>query len=264
MAEEEHGSTTARNTGHGGGHHGPSAPHEDHHEGAPEWLISFADNVILQLGFFVILLAVTLRSGKAGSSPERSGDMPGAPPAAQLDFALAVREAFNNPVNPESTDPRDYWLVRRLKARRGQSEARSEGLQGAEHDVRSIRPSDYFGLGGAVFFETDSAELNDAGRQTLEELARYLRGYRTRIEIRGHASAQEAFSRPDRGMALSYERARAVATALVELGLPWERLHLIACADTDRVVLRADDPQGHQQNQRVEIIVTQEVPPVFE
>src|SRR5512136_3011850 len=94
--------------GHGGGGHG-----EEAHEGAPEWLISFADNVMLQMGFFVILLALAMKGSSAGGlakeGKQRAGG--GSPTPDQLDFAIAVREAFNNPVDVNSTDINDLLLV---------------------------------------------------------------------------------------------------------------------------------------------------------
>src|SRR5690349_11416681 len=79
-----------RKGGHGGGGHGGGG-HEEGHEGAPEWLISFADNVMLQMGFFVILLALNLKEPTTGGigGKESNGD----PPAALLDAAIAIREA---------------------------------------------------------------------------------------------------------------------------------------------------------------------------
>ena len=69
---DEHGE---HEEGHGGGSHGgghAAGGHEEGHEGAPEWLISFADNVALMMGFFVILLAMNM--GPKGSSVNNTGE----------------------------------------------------------------------------------------------------------------------------------------------------------------------------------------------
>ncbi len=268
MAEEqhEHASAAAAPAGSHGGHGGNGAGgahgggHEEPHEGAPEWLISFADNVMLQMGFFVILLALAMQTSKSGAGGSTSGEAAGGPTAEQLDWAIAVREAFNNPVDPESTDPHDFLLVRRLLVRRGLSDADSPGQKGADHDVKSIRPSDYFGCGGTVPFDADSTQLSPESQAALAEMLKYLRGYGSILEIRGHASAAESFGKPDRGMALSYDRARAVAEALAAAGIDWKQLRIIACADSERVVSRADNPHDHARNQRVEVIATQQAP----
>ncbi len=213
MSEEQREHTASGGGGgggsarHGGGNHGGhSGGHEEGHEGAPEWLISFADNVVLQMGFFVILLALTLTSVKSGAGGTDSGEAAGGPTAEQLDWAIAVREAFNNPVDLHSTDPRDLLLVRRLRARRGLADADSLGQKGADHDVKSIRPSDYFGWGGTVPFAQESSVLDEAGKAALAEMLEHLRGDGSLLEIRGHASAAEACGKADRGAGLSYER----------------------------------------------------------
>ena len=247
-----------RHAAHVGGGHGG---HEEAHEGAPEWLISFADNVMLQMGFFVILLALAMQASKVGGRANRAGEgdtgtkaRPG-PAPEQLDWAIAVREAFNNPVDPRSTDPNDLLLIQRLLQRRGQSEAIDSGQKGEDHEVKSVRPSDYSGLGGTVPFGDGAAELDETGQTALNELLEHLRGHRNMLEIRGHASAAEAFGQPDRGMALSYTRARAVAEALAAQGIDWNQMRLTACGDNDRVVQTRYDPQGHRENQRVEVLV---------
>jgi len=244
----------------GGGHGrrggGPHAgPHEEPHEGAPEWLISFADNVMLQMGFFVILLALAMQSMKTAGvgSPGPTRD---APSNEQLDWAIAVREAFNNPVDANSSDPADRLLVQRLLVRKGFTGAASPGRRGAEHDIKSIRPSDYYGLGGTIPFEQDAGELSDDGRAAVAELLEHLRGHRNIVEIRGHVSAAEAFNTSDRGMLLSYQRARAVAEALTAGGIGWDQMRLIACGHSDPLVRGRYDQVGHRENQRVELIVT--------
>jgi hypothetical protein len=47
-----------------------------------------------------------------------------------------------------------------------------------------------------------------------------------------------------------------VAQALVEAGLKWENLRVVACGTNDRVVARTFDPAEDRGNQRVEIVRT--------
>lgn len=257
--EEKHEEGGGGGHGHGGGGHGPG--HGGGHEeegGAPEWLISFADNVALMMGFFVILLAMNL--GPKGN-PSAIGDDPNAvggaaPSAAMMDFAIAMREAFNNPVDLNSTDPGERLLVKRIIARASESEARDRGRAGREHDVKSIRPGDQFARGGNVPFERDSARLTPAARKSIDELLPILKGHAHIIELKGNVSAAEAFSLPDRGMNLSFQRSRAVAEALNADGIPWTQLRLTACADGDRVEPTTYSESGHRANQRVDVTVT--------
>ncbi len=244
--------------GHGAGH-GGGGGHEEH-EGAPEWLISFADNVTLMMGFFVILLAMNLKpaSSGGGESKEPGHPAPAATPEV-MDIVIAIREAFNNPVDPNSANPVDLPLIRRIIERSGPSQADQEGQIGREHDVRSVRPSSYFSPAGSVPFDDGSATLNESGRQALRQMHKVVRGHNLVIEARGHVSAAEAFGKMDRGLRLSYDRALAVAEALTSEGLPWPQLRVVACGDGERLLPSAYDEAGHRANQRVEIIVTDQI-----
>jgi outer membrane protein OmpA-like peptidoglycan-associated protein len=260
-----HESSSHRRHAGGGGHgHGGGGPHEEPHEGAPEWLISFADNVMLQMGFFVILLALAMKGASAGGmakeGKQRAGG--GSPTPDELDFAIAVREAFNNPVDINSVDVADALLVQRLRERaRGRSEATDEGLRGSEHDVQSIRRGGAYGVGGHLTFATNSAELDDDAREAVEQLANQFRGCQSVLEIRGFCSAADAYGRDDRGMQLSYERALAVARLFVSRGLSWSQLRVTACADAERVTPTTYEEAGHRSNQRVEVIQIDQAAP---
>lgn len=256
-AAKSHGNGRGGHGGHGGGDH-------EEHEGAPEWLISFADNVMLQMGFFVILLALAMKAPGGASTGGKEGEQgTGTPSAEQLDFAIAIREAFNNPVDVSSTDANDWLLVQRLLARtRGPSAAQQDGLEGHEHDVRSIRRADGYGVGGFISFDTHSAELNEEARRATTELGERFRGARTILELRGHCSAAEAYGQEDRAMRLAYERAFAVATVLVEQGLSWTQMRLVACADGERVAAPDYTDETRRANQRVEVIELNEAAPL--
>lgn len=244
--------------GHAGPPHHSGGAHEEH-EGAPEWLISFADNVMLQMGFFVILLALNLKPEPplaGGHEGDESGE--GRPPAALLDGIIAIREAFHNPVELNSTNPNDRLLVERLRWRLSGA-SNDQGQEGRDQDVRTIRRSDRFGQGGTVPFEDQQATLGDDGRQAALQVCERIRGLRYIVELRGHVSAAEAYDQADRGMRLAYERAKAVAELLASSGIGWEQVRIVACGANDRVSPVAYDKAGHRANQRVEIIVTDEV-----
>jgi flagellar motor protein MotB len=261
-ADGEHGG------GHGGGSHGgghAGGGHEEGHEGAPEWLISFADNVMLQMGFFVILLALNI--GEKAHGPTSEGEGTGQPSAAMMDFAIAVREAFNNPVDLNSSAPQDQALIRRIKQKELEGDTKEDGPPGDKQNMSSIRPSDYINLCGTVGFERGESAIPFEGSETIFEIAKRVGGHRFIVEVRGYVSSAEAAEgedkdkTSDRGMYLSYARAMAVAKQLESDGVTWRQLRVVAGGDTQRNTGRAQGAGQHRTNQRVEIVQTEELMP---
>lgn len=243
---------------HGGGHKG------HHEEGAPEWLISFADNVTLMMGFFVIMLAMNMNPPSAGgpSGGEETGGATGAPHPGFLDAAIAIRDAFNNPVDLNSNDPNDQLLVQRIKKRQEDSgHGRRTGVQGNQDQVQMIRPSDYYTDGGVIPFNQGSTSLTEATRRAAKVIAGNLKGRNFIIEVRGHSSAIEAMRDAKRGYEVSYTRAMTVAAELNAHGIDWNLMRVVGAGDFDRVTAIAYDAAAHATNQRVEILVTRELRP---
>jgi flagellar motor protein MotB len=238
-------------------HHGRRhGSHDEGHEGAPEWLISFADNVVLQMGFFVILLAMNMAIPGAGDGDEGGGGK--TREEAILDFAISVRESFNNPVNMTSTRPQDAPLIQRLQERR-RKEAGEGGPAGHEQEHQSPRPTGHSSLGGTVMFVDHSAGLSADQERRTRDIGQRIAGLRWIVEIRGHVSAAESFREGGRGWTLSHERARAVADVLKEAGVDERQIRVTACGDTEPVHFRAYEPGEQRTNQRVEIVVTDQV-----
>lgn len=252
--EGSHGEESHDGGGHGGGGH--AGGHEEHHEGAPEWLISFADNVALIMGFFVILLAMNMgpkAEPKQGGAPSDENTTDGGQSAQTLDMIIAIREGFNTPVNMKSTDPKESALRKRM-AERGSST--TQGPRGDSEKQQAPRPSDFDRVTAAIPFDDKSGKLTDDARTTIAEVAAKQKDQRWVLEIRGHASPFEAMHNPTKALDLSYERAKAVATTLVEFGMKWDAIRVVGMGDGDRVVARTFDRQQDRNNQRVEIVIT--------
>lgn len=252
-AKDDHEASAGR--GHGGGGHAAhgGGGHEEH-EGAPEWLISFADNVMLQMGFFVILLALNLKPLVTASG---EGQGTGGQPTPQmLDWVLAVRDAFNNPVSIDSTAPEDAPLVARLRELARGSFVPNPGAPGQHEKVQSVRPGEIEAQGVVVQFARGESDLTPSDLKKLDELVNQIRGVSVVARVVGHCSAAEAAASDDRGMQLSYARARAVAAALVERGVSWKQIRLAASGDADRVADPEYSDFDRAANQRVEVILT--------
>lgn len=251
---------------HGGGGHGHGAGgggHEEGHEGAPEWLISFADNVALMMGFFVILLAMNM-GPKA--DPVQGGDKSetnantGAGRGDMIDLVIAIRESFNNKFDLNSTKPEDQPFIQRIKQRMG-GPANQDSVPGKAPTVQSLGKGESAKPTAMITFDDRSTTLASDARQTLSEAAARMRGERYVIEVRGHASPFEAMRQEKAARDLSYERAMAACYALVEFGIQWEMLRPVACGASDRLVARTFDRAVDRSNQRVELIVTSEIAP---
>jgi flagellar motor protein MotB len=261
VAEKEHKAEQGHEGGgggggHGGGGHGTGGAHEEH-EGAPEWLISFADNVALIMGFFVILLAMNMKEPMAGGigGKEKNGGAP-EPSTRMIDFVIAMRENFNNPIDLTSSNPGEEVYRRRIreKAQAGQSLQPEEPGQGRID--QAILPTEVSSLGGNVPFEDEADSLSGKGKERAEEIGRRLRGQRWIIDVRGHSSPSETQRDTVRGIELSHKRAVAVANVLVSKGVRWEQLRLVACGDNERNARRQYDRDADRVNQRVEVIIT--------
>jgi outer membrane protein OmpA-like peptidoglycan-associated protein len=256
---EEHGEGGGSHGGSHGGGHGGGGHAEGEHEGAPEWLISFADMVMLIMGFFVIMLAMNMgpkTTAVQGGEPGESNVSPAAPD--MMDLVIALREGFNNKFDINSTRPEDQPFLRRIKERMG-GPARDDAPSGKAPSVQSLNRGDSAKPTAVITFDDRSALLTSAARQTLNEAAAKFGGQRYVIEVRGHVSPFESMRQEQTARQLSYERAMAAATLLAEAGIEWELLRIVSCGAADRVVGRTFDRMEDRSNQRVELIITNEL-----
>lgn len=244
---------------HGGEHkkHKKHHPHRhEEHEHEEGWIVSFADNVLLMMGFFVILLAMNM--GPKGSSDGAPGE------TAEdriADVAIAVREAFHNPVSLASLAPEDQPLIRRLRAKAMKSQAAAPTPEGQSVEAQTIRPSDWSGDGTFVQFDEREALLSSAAKDTIAEVARNVVGSRWMVEVRGHASKWETWRDTKKARDLAYERAWIVGSELVKNGVKWEQIRLVSSGSCAPVIARARTTDEAQTNQRTEVLVLREVMP---
>jgi outer membrane protein OmpA-like peptidoglycan-associated protein len=263
--------STAQSAGSHGAAHGASGPphghSEEHHEGAPEWMISFADNTALIMGFFVIMLAMTLASAVqsavqrgGGQAGEGGGTAAGSivPTPEVLDIMNSIRIAFNNPVDPNNPAPGEEAMAARLRQLLA-GNAEDVGIAGDKRMVQALRDTDYHALSGFVLFEARSTELTPQAEADLKRFASLTKGLRLIIDIRAHVSAAEAYGQEDHGIRFSLERGLAVAKYLTKEGLDWRQLRVIPQGDTDPIQTRAYDATTHGQNACVEFRVSNEL-----
>src|SRR5580693_2485215 len=75
-------------------------------EECPEWIFTFADLVMLMMGFFVILWVLKPPAGKQGASDAQASQ------DNWIKVAAAVRGAFGYVPNPSSKDPIDIAMLK--------------------------------------------------------------------------------------------------------------------------------------------------------
>ncbi|PZD70737.1 OmpA family protein [Acaryochloris thomasi RCC1774] len=112
-----------------------------------------------------------------------------------------------------------------------------------------------------VLFDFDKAELRSDALPTLQRLADLIRESGDgAIQIEGHTDSkgEEAYNQP-----LSERRAQAVADWLTSQGIGSDRLRSSGLGESKPVAENtnadgSDNPEGRQQNRRVEVIIQRE------
>ncbi len=253
----EHKKKKGHGHGHGGGHGGG---HGEEEGGAPEWLISFADMVMLMMGFFVILFALNVqpKGGNAGGGGEQEEGVANEPDF--VDFAISVRKAFHTDDNLDPSNPAEKALLERMMEQAaGAGESRDDGARGKDKNVKSVRDTKFHAKGTLINFALFSTQIDEAAAATIVEFAGKQRGRNAVIEIRGHTGVSEAFRQPREAFDLSYDRALAVAEAMVAHGIEWHRLRVKAAGDNERAESDPRESTKDARNARVEILVTDDM-----
>jgi len=116
-------------------------------------------------------------------------------------------------------------------------------------------PQDFVvNVGDRVFFETDSSELTQQGRDTLDKQAQWLNLYnRYAFTIEGHADERGT---REYNIALGARRAQTVRDYLVSRGISAQRMHTISYGK-ERPVAVCNDISCWSQNRRAVTVLNQ-------
>lgn len=179
---------------------------------------------------------------------------------ATEDYALSRRLFLYAPVNPKNKLVRDF--VEFCLSTEGQNVAEAVGFVGLNLDfvvpvLAQDAPAEYKALTEGARranlnfrFRTSSAQLDNKGLRDLVRLERYLEAHRNQVPkvyLFGFADSQGS---SEGNLALSVERARAVAELLRTNGIPPD---LVRGFGGTNFVAANDTEDGRQKNRRVEV-----------
>ena len=109
-------------------------------------------------------------------------------------------------------------------------------------------------VGDRVFFDTDSSELTDQARQTLDKQAQWLNNYnRYAFTIEGHADERGT---REYNIALGARRAQTVREYLISRGVQAQRMRTISYGK-ERPVAVCNDISCWSQNRRAVTVLNQ-------
>lgn len=218
-------------------------------------MVTYGDVMTLLLCFFVIIVSMS-----EVKKDERFQQV-----------MESLRRAFGGYVGAVGTTPIENTPTNTLIARLLEldmpivtdkmGDSQEEGIHGKKMRVTNVRDGIEVVIGGRIAFERFSATLLPEGRGLIARAAQRLRGYNTKIVIRGHATLEplpdDSIYRDARD--LSYARAAAVANELEKGGLRRVRMTLVAAGNTEPLVRQAYTQQRRALNRRVEILVTEDL-----
>jgi chemotaxis protein MotB len=142
-----------------------------------------------------------------------------------------------------------------------EGDAQDEGIHGKRFRVTNVRDGVEVVVGGRITFDRFSATLKPEGRELIAKTAERLRGYNTKVLVRGHATREpipsDSIYKDARD--LSYARAKSVADELVANGVRSARLVMVAVGDAEPLVRQAYTDERLALNRRVELLVTEDL-----
>lgn len=230
-------------------------------EECPEWIFTFADLVMLMMGFFVILWVLK-------PTPTKNQSDSGSPDNDNwIAVAAAVREAFGYVPDAHSKDPVDlHMLLKKMPTINpvkgptpgSRAHIEAQGSQGTDPEVTSIREGKRSTIGGRLLFDRGSAELTGATRNALDQIVAKIRGHYNIVMIKGHSALDDLAEHASgqQLMELSIHRAQSVADYLMSKGVDAQVLRIQGCSTYEPIDDRAYTAEAQAANRRVEIEVT--------
>lgn len=223
-----------------------SEPEESHGEGAPEWMVSYADMITILMSFFVVMFSM------AGSKNAKKEDPVMVSLRRQFGRFVGVPATF---LPPSQSSPKNSGS----KPSPAGHESKAVGLPGDHSHVVTIRSGDQRTIGGVIYFKGRTTDLSDEQRRQLQEVAKDLAGKPQKIEIRGHTGNRPfpPDGKINDNWDVAYRRCHKTMDYLVLLGLDPARFRMGVSAQYEPVY-GGRDPIELEKNSRVEIFMLNE------
>ena len=187
------------------------APQETRTEGAPDWMVSYADMITILMSFFAVMFSLAV-------SKESNKDAP---------FKRSLHRQFGKFDGVAKTTHIPSGAAQMAQAAGGsppQIDSTKLSPVGEFEPAGLIGPSDQATIGGVLYFDPGVRELTEAQQRQLETVAKALGGGLQKIEIVGHTLGQthDAGGKLRESWNLAYARCDNTRHCLVSLGIsPW-------------------------------------------
>lgn len=197
-------------------------------DGAPEWMVSYADMITIMMSFFVIMFAIASGEAEEGKRNRR-----------QEAAIQSLNERFGPTYHPfaswglaPGTPPVKGAGSRTKDASPEQPPAEQGGTVKAAHNekarIRVPGRGEHLAVGGVAYFDETSLDLPAAEQARLRGIADELAGKPQQIEVLGYASSRPLSAGPKHGdrWDLAYARCRQVAQFLQSASIDPERIRI--------------------------------------
>jgi chemotaxis protein MotB len=251
-------------------------------EGAPEWMVSYADMITIMMAFFVVMYA----SAGAVSTGKERGEKTGQGAQPLADARGSAGEGRQGIAGKNDADPKLAKVIDSLHWRFGPEWTIANCWKGGPPQLRQggdgtvlrapgnrnrgkpafgqigddaarargPRPGDAILAGGRVFFDEFSSDLAEEQQQRLRRVAEDMAGKLQKIELRGHTSRRALPpGSPYRDhWDLAYDRCRKVREFLIGQGIDPRRIRLAVAANNEPLEIDGD-PLPARRHSRVDL-----------
>jgi chemotaxis protein MotB len=229
----------------------PEAPPQ---EGAPEWMVSYADMITIMMAFFVVMYAMAPKKDqeKMESRVQKLMD------SIHYRFGPDWQPfAGRRPLSP--ADPLSIVEREGLGPYRGipNKHASLEDAPEMPFDQKRFRipgRGNNVVVGGVIYFDDDSIEISPEQLRQLKKIASEMAGKPQKIELLGHTSRRPlpAKSAYQDHYDLAFARCKKTMAQLVALGIDARRIR-IGSAGQNEPTHVSEDPILARENARVDV-----------